>query len=74
MSYELSELEKNLQKTKKQFLTNAKRATRELDRQRKNLRKGIKQANTRTKRARLATSKEDRTAGDYHSEQGQTGT
>ena len=45
MSDELNELEKTLQKTKKQFLTTAKRATRELDRQRKGLRKGIDQAN-----------------------------
>jgi hypothetical protein len=53
VSDELNELEKTLQNTKKQFLTTAKRATRELDRQRKGLRKGIDQANARTKRAGL---------------------
>ena len=41
MSTELSELEKTLQRTKKEFLATAKRATKELDRQRKKLRAEI---------------------------------
>ena len=57
MSKELSDLEKTLQRTKKDFLTTAKRATRELDRQRKKLRAEIKRANTRAKRAREQLSR-----------------
>ena len=49
---ELTDLEKTLQQTKKQFLATAKRATKELDRQRKRLRTEINKANTRAKRAR----------------------
>ena len=52
MSNELSELEKTLQRTKKEFLTTAKRATKELDRQRKKLRTEISRANARAKRTR----------------------
>ena len=57
MSKELSELEKTLQQTKKQFLATAKRATKELDHRRKALRKDIARANTRAKRARADLQK-----------------
>ena len=57
MTKELSELEKQLQQTKKQFLASAKRATRELDRRRKALRKDIARANTRAQRARADLQK-----------------
>jgi uncharacterized membrane protein YccC len=57
VSKELTDLEKTVQQTKKQFLSTAKRATKELDRQRKRLRKEIAQANTRAKRTGLQLQK-----------------
>lgn len=57
MSKELTELEKTVQQTKKQFLTTATRATKELDRQRKRLRKEIAKANTRARRTGLQLQK-----------------
>ena len=57
MGNELSELEKTLQRSKKDFLATAKRATNELDRQRKRLRAEISRANARAKRARLQLQK-----------------
>lgn len=57
MSNELTQLEMSLQKTKKEFLTTAKRATKELDRQRKRLRTEVTRANARAKRTRLQLQK-----------------
>jgi len=57
MTNKLTQLEKSLQQTKKEFLTTAQRATKELDRQRKRLRTEVTRTNARAKRTRLQLQK-----------------
>lgn len=57
MTKELSALEKDMEKTKKQFLVAAKRATTEFDRQRKRLKKELGRVNARAKNARVQLQK-----------------
>jgi hypothetical protein len=49
---ELSQLEKTLEQSKKQFVTSATRVTSELDRRRKALRRDLERANMRAHKSR----------------------